>query len=324
MSGQADLVDSEQRPRSSVWWQALRWTLTCVFLGAVAWVLVENWDELKRAPLQWRPLLTGLAIVLMIAHLFFQALLWHILSGLAACSLACRKAVWSWHCSMLGKYVPGKMLLFVSRYLIYRRSGRSGGRIIAALSVEAALQMLCSALVALALLGASEADWVQTWRPALWTFAIILALAANPRMVLLVINTARRLVRREPIEIPLRLRHTALLGLGYAANYALLALAFWLFATSLHPVELHTAPYLGGAFLLAGLAGALSLFAPAGLGVRDGLLMLALFSLMPEGVAAAVVLASRVWTTTAELGAAAAWMGVGGGTGEDGGGGNSI
>jgi len=52
---------------------------------------------------------------------------------------------------------------------------------------------------------------------------------------------------------------------------------------------------------MAGVAGLLAIFAPAGLGVREGVLMIILPGVIGTEAAIVVSLASRIWFTAAEL-----------------------
>lgn len=78
----------------------------------------------------------------------------------------------------------------------------------------------------------------------------------------------------------------------------------WLLAASLTDVPLSLMPYLTGAFAVAGMAGIYAVFAPSGIGVREGVLVLTLAPLLGAGPAAALALLARVWITVAELCAA--------------------
>jgi len=62
------------------------------------------------------------------------------------------------------------------------------------------------------------------------------------------------------------------------------------------------------AFLVAGVAGILAVFVPAGLGVREAALSLLLAPQLGEGLAIGLALASRVWLLLSELGAFGAWI----------------
>ena len=69
-------------------------------------------------------------------------------------------------------------------------------------------------------------------------------------------------------------------------------------------LEFSSILYLSGAFSLSSVIGILALFAPSGLGVREGILAIFLNQVMPTSVALVVSVASRLWITIAELVAA--------------------
>ncbi len=285
-----------------------RWLAVGLLLGLVAWVLVVNLPQLDEQPLRFVPWRLAAACALLFVHLLIMSLTWHALTRVEGVSIPAARAVAAWHGSMLGKYVPGKVLMYLGRFFIYQRAGRDGKRIALALSVETALQILAAAIVAAVCLAISPPGPLQRFRWAVWLLAACLAIAAWPPVIRFGLRLLARLLKREPVQMSSRTHHTAGLLMAYAANGFLLGLAFHLFASGLYTVGAGQYPYLTAAFLLAGLSGMLSLFAPGGIGVRDGILLLALWAVMPEGVAAAIVLATRVWTTVVEILATAVWL----------------
>jgi uncharacterized membrane protein YbhN (UPF0104 family) len=60
-------------------------------------------------------------------------------------------------------------------------------------------------------------------------------------------------------------------------------------------------PSLIGAWSFSATVGLVSLFAPYGLGVKEGILTLLLSMYMPTGTAAAVAILSRVWSISGDL-----------------------
>ena len=72
------------------------------------------------------------------------------------------------------------------------------------------------------------------------------------------------------------------LTIGYVANGLLLGFGFFLLVLALHPVIFADYLFLVGSLLRAGVIGLVSLLAPAGLGVRDGILLVALETIMPS------------------------------------------
>jgi hypothetical protein len=85
----------------------------------------------------------------------------------------------------------------------------------------------------------------------------------------------------------------------YVLNWSLYAVAFWLLFLGLEG----WAPflYVGPAFAAAYVGGYLALFAPAGLGVREGLLAAFLAPVLRPEAALAVAVAARIWATAVEV-----------------------
>jgi uncharacterized membrane protein YbhN (UPF0104 family) len=96
-----------------------------------------------------------------------------------------------------------------------------------------------------------------------------------------------------------------LLVAGYALYWAVTGLAFAALVASLYPLAPGDVPVVVAAFAAAYAAGFLALLTPAGLGVREGVLVVALASVLPAGPALVVALLSRVWMMLVELAGAA-------------------
>jgi hypothetical protein len=101
---------------------------------------------------------------------------------------------------------------------------------------------------------------------------------------------------------------------GVAANtlaWLGYGLAFYLFARGLLPASGLTPRLAIAVFTASYLAGFLALFAPGGIGVREGLFILMLQGPLGISAATALALASRVWLTIAELGSAVPFLAFG-------------
>jgi hypothetical protein len=70
-------------------------------------------------------------------------------------------------------------------------------------------------------------------------------------------------------------------------------------------VPVSVLPILVGIFCLANVVGFLALFAPAGIGVREGILFLALGPLVGAGMASVIVILARLIQTVADIFSAA-------------------
>ena len=96
-----------------------------------------------------------------------------------------------------------------------------------------------------------------------------------------------------------------LLVAGYALYWAVTGLAFAALVASLYPLAPGDVPVVVAAYAAAYAAGFLALLTPAGLGIREGVLVVALAPVLPAGPALVVALLSRLWMMLVELAGAA-------------------
>ncbi len=279
----------------------VKWLAIGAILSLIARVFLVNLPELKRHPIECDPGLVALSVILFFLHLMAAAGLWHLLTKANNIAIPFRAAVVAWFFSMLGKYVPGKILLWAGRVHYYRQAGKSVKMTTFCFTIEAALQMLAAGIVSGVALAFSPYDALFAFRPAIWAATGVLLFGINPRILEFVINRGLKLLNKETISIALRQRDMAALLLGYVLDALLIGLAFFCFVNSLCNLSTDFYLLLTGMLLIAGWAGILALFAPAGLGVRDGILLVGLQLVVPDAIAALVVIAARIWMTAAEL-----------------------
>jgi hypothetical protein len=115
----------------------------------------------------------------------------------------------------------------------------------------------------------------------------------------------RRVPGFDPRELAPSAGTVAWLVAGYALYWVVTGLAFAALMAALHPLAVADVPLVMAAFAAAYAAGFLALLTPAGLGVREGVLVVALAPVLPAGPALVVALVSRVWMMLVELAGAA-------------------
>ena len=201
--------------------------------------------------------------------------------------------------SQLGKYIPGSVWPIVAvtemcrRYGIARRAAAVGGL----------LAMLFSTVIGgllgivLVLVGASGGA------AGLWWLILLVPVsfaAVHPRVVVPTINFLLRLVRRAPIDLDFT--GAVLRGsLGWpVVSWFFLGLQCWALVVALGGPPLTSLAASIGGFALAYAAGTLFVPAPAGAGVREGVLGVALVNViggsssLDQEKVIVVVLLSRV------------------------------
>ncbi len=278
--------------------------------GYVAATLARNLDEFRALEFGFRPgpLVAGFPLAL--AYLVGRALVWHRIAARLIGPTGLRTDVLSWLGSLVGKYLPGKLFLLVGRVTLYRSRGAPAGRVGVAFAVEAS----CGTLASLSVFAASRLGGSTPlpggWAAALATLAAALVVATHPAVFTPLARLALR-AAGHPIEtIALRWRDVWGWTFAMACNWMLLGAGFTLLLRSLTPVAADFTLTASGAFAIAGVAGALAVFAPSGIGVREGVLTLVLSGPLGPGVAAAAAILARLWLTLAEamVSGAALWV----------------
>jgi glycosyltransferase 2 family protein len=275
---------------------AVKLLWTGLILAVAVWYLQANWDEIRgyAVALGWMPVLVALAMVtigrLQLAAISVSAL--HLVGSGIRLGLS----FWINAMSQLGKYLPGSVWHLVGRVAIYRQHGVPTPRGSAVLVVEN-LVLLGSALcvgVGLAFDAVVSAVFGESLRvgtPAVRNLAgVLLGLGA---WWLVVWGLAPSLLRKLSLEGEFDRGRIFVLG---ATIWLSFGIAFWM----LLPAEqraLDLLPVAAGAFALAWTVGNLAPFAPAGIGVREAVLVALLGPAVGVPVAIGAAASSRiVWT----------------------------
>ena len=103
------------------------------------------------------------------------------------------------------------------------------------------------------------------------------------------------------MEIPMTYPDMLKIVLLFICNWLVAGSGFYMLVTAFYPVPASQWLYIGGIYGLSTIIGILALFAPSGLGVREGILMAGLLLIMPEEYAMTISLISRIWQTVAEI-----------------------
>ena len=95
----------------------------------------------------------------------------------------------------------------------------------------------------------------------------------------------------------------------YFGAWLVIGVSFWLTARSLVTIPVHELPFYIGAFGAAWVAGLVAIYAPGGLGVREGLLVVLLRGRIGTADAALVAALSRIVLTSVDVGLAGlSWL----------------
>jgi glycosyltransferase 2 family protein len=285
---------------------ALRLGLAVLVLAAVTIAIARNWAEvsadIRRVPGQ----ALTLAAVLCAVPPILTMLGWRIILADLGSPLHLAPAGGVFYVGQLGKYLPGSVWSVVAQaemgarlHIPRRRSAVVG-------LVSVGLAAICGLIVGLPALpllfsrneSASSAGWV------LLLVLPLMAVAFWPRLLNWGIARGLRLMRREALEHELSGRAVLLASLTFIAAWLASGLHVFVLSRSIAAgdVDLRSLVLASVAgFALASSLAMFSVILPAGLGIREGLLVLLLASVISPSTAAAVVVLSRFLTVVADV-----------------------
>ncbi|MGN7832411.1 lysylphosphatidylglycerol synthase domain-containing protein [Pseudoxanthomonas sp. 22568] len=266
---------------------------------------------LKTASSHWNAFLTldpsgpmlvylALAITFYLLTYLLSSRSWQLAMRLAGSWIPYRSSIQIVLLSQIGKYIPGNIAQHLGRIVLARRQGIDTSRVVASIALEAILLVLAAALSTLAALnllttalsihGPSIRHNMEIAAAiALVTVLLSLLFPAIRNRLLPLAAKCAFLFSRQSIFLSARIIAT------HIASFVIGATALWL-AVCASGQEQFPALSLLGVYSIAWLIGFIVPGAPAGLGIREALLVLGLGSLYGLETASTATILFRITT----------------------------
>ncbi len=261
--------------------------------------LARSWSGVSSYQWTLHPGWLALSAVALFAFYASQALLWWLLLRGFEVRSPLLTACATWSKSILARYIPGNVFMFLGRAWMSHAQGLPVDRVTAAMVYEQALG-IAGALLSVAVL---FPFWqVHRGATALGLLAVpVLIALMHPRVFAPLSAWALRLLRRPPLDVTLRFR-TVLVLLLYATAFWLVAGAgAWALGRSVVGLGVGSLPLVIVAFALSYVVGMVAFVFPSGFGVREAVLTASLARVLPASVALAWALLLRLWLIAIEL-----------------------
>ena len=282
---------------------ARRAALVVLLLAGLALAVLSlagQWSEVRAGARQLSVGYVGAAFVLVLGSLWLAMLSWRaMLEGLGS-PVPVRAAARIFFVGQLGKYVPGSVWVVVAQMELGAAYGLSrkviGTSSLLALGIAIPVALTLGLLAVPALLSAEGSSYLLLF--------LVLPLAVvllSPPVLNPLLDRALRLARRQPLPQRLTGRTVLRVSLYATGGQLLLGLHVYLLARDLGATGALLLPLAVGAFTLASSAGVLALPVPAGAGVREAVLVVALSPVLPVGQSLLLALVSRAILTAGDL-----------------------
>ena len=264
-----------------------------VAVAFLAWAVIDNWTDLIHAIGSMDPLSIAGAVLLAYAGTIANMLSWRSIVSSFGVHLPFAGAGRVTFTAQIGKYIPGGVWPMVAGSQLGGRVGLSGTTMVATMTLQLAISLVTGTVIACGSLIIVPGLAHEYWWVVL-VIVVIAAVALVPRVMQRLLRVFFRLTRRSE-EVPdLQGAH-----LGKAIAWAILAwvlfgLQLWLLLGALGSVEWTIlVPAICG-YALSWVVGFLAVFAPAGAGVREGILVLLFAATFTAPAVLGVALVSRM------------------------------
>jgi hypothetical protein len=265
----------------------------------------NNWNQVREASFTFSVFSLLAATLIFVLSYFIQIWAWYLITLKLGVALPLGETVTNWFYSQMGKYLPGKVWLLLGRFYLYDSKGKSRKGITVALYLETVTLILAAGLVFLLSLFSLKEVERFTFGIPLWGVTLLFLLCLfflHPRILEKIFNTVLARLKKEPFPLSLSYADILWVLTVCVLSWVVGGFGFYLFVDSVFAVSPKDAFLLAGALAVSSTAGLLALFAPSGLGVREGVLVLLLSSIMPSSVAVVLSVLTRLWMTFIEIG----------------------
>jgi hypothetical protein len=277
--------------------QLASYALFALVLGLVTTYVVRNWPAVAEVRLVLPEHLVVGSVIGLLGLLAFVRVAQMLITA-HGFDVSYPAAVGLLFIPMLGKYIPGKVWSVLVAFWVYGRLGIP--RPVAATCTGMAIILsYVSALLVAAMSGAVDARFAGPWLPML--LAAVLLILIHPALFYPLINRGLRVLGRDEINSTLSFPALLRLLLFNTAGWGLYGVGFFLLVRSVAGEATPSPVNLVGLFALSQALGFAAIFAPSGIGVREGVFVIGLAPVVGEGTAIVVAGLCRVWQTLLEL-----------------------
>lgn len=272
--------------------------LVVVFL---AWYFWKNWDEFSEKIMNVN---IGIFIVSMLFYFAYKitlASLWHYITKINGCSIKYEKAVTSYLYSILGKYIPGKVFMLAARLTYYKEEDAPLSKVTVCFFIENVCTLLGAAMLFIVSLFFFPNELLENYKWLTLLLIVAFFVCIHPKIINFVLRLIGKIFKKN-LEIPMKYSQMIKVVLLFIGNWLIVGFGFFILTKSIYPaVEWSQLLYCAGIWGVSAIMGILAIFAPSGLGVREGIIVAGLMLIMPQSDAMVISVVSRLWQTIPEL-----------------------
>jgi len=277
----------------------IKWLIALLILGFLINYLIKNFNQVDWSLVSFNYLYLIIAIIIITISYLLQSILWWLI--LRKKGLKLSKSYKIYFSSLVGRYVPGKALLVITRILRCQEQGIKKSTSFTSIILDLALYSLSAILLFIITLPTSIPKELTL---PLIIIGILLLPLIHPKILKWGINLGLKIIKKPKIRFRMKFYNSFLLLLLHILHWFILGIGTFFLLISFIQAPLSLIIILPGIFALSIVLGMLMILSPGGLGIREGLIVLFLTPYMPVELAILFSLISRILLTLIEAGLA--------------------
>ena len=236
-----------------------------------------------------------LSFLMLLLYMLNTFLIWHYITIFNDCNLKMLDSVYIKSYSELGKYLPGKVFGYAILVDGYKKENKSLVNLSSSCYIQLFASLLSSLIITFIAIFFSDNRLIYYYRYYSLVFVFILIVFMHPKILKFIIQLCFKLFKIDASIVHFSYFHILKIVFLYLINWLFFGVAVIFFIRSVFDVSWGQYFFILGSFAISGLVGMFAFFAPSGMGVREGVLIVALKLIMLPFDAGLVSIFSRVW-----------------------------
>jgi uncharacterized membrane protein YbhN (UPF0104 family) len=262
--------------------------------------LILNWSKIPFDDLHFNIYFLIISFLCLIPHFLSYGKSWQEVMRALGSPITFTQSCWMIATTQIAKYIPGRVWYMVGRVYVGKKEKMSGESLAVSMIMDTCLLIISVGsifLISTIIAGNySFTNLLICSIPLLIAFIILI-----PRILSWIIKHCLRILKKPMVELTLSYLQNLKLSIWFFILWFAQIIGFYFLINAIYTVSLSEIFTLAAAYALSWLAGFVVIFAPGGLGVREGMMTLLLSSILPTSLAIAISFIARVWITIFEI-----------------------
>lgn len=262
--------------------------------------LIKNWAKIPFQLLHFDIAKIIISFLLLFLNFLFFVEGWRRIIQKLGDPVSFQNAFWIMSASQTAKYVPGGVWFALSRMHLGKEMKLRAEIVGISVIIETALTFLVGIslfIFSQSVVGFRGLKILYYIIPGFIFFFLVL----YPPLLNRLLNFPLKILKRPCVDLKISYLQLFHLSIYFFGLWIAQIIGFYFLINSIYPIHISKLPHIASAYTLSWMSGFIVIFAPGGLGVREGMMSLLLSSFIPTPLAIVISFLSRVWITVFEI-----------------------